>query len=217
MKFKSYIIPLLVLVLAGITVYLDAGMAGSGITFALALPLLDLDFDQDDNLPGVNVAYVSLADEIETEAVPVASPTTALEKITIVGSHVMEATKYFSKMYTTLGKGTLKFDPEGSRDFENFKISGELFFPSTKKEALAMSTALLGQDLIVEIEENAQEDFFLQVGTKKFPARINGSADWGTELNGEKGIKFSFETFHGKVPVYIYEGVIHLSDSSVIS
>lgn len=217
MKLHKFIMPLVVLTLAVITAYLDAGLVGSGVSMAMALPLLDLDFDQDDNLPGVNVAYVALADEIETEAIPIESPTSALEKITIVGNHIMVASMFFSKMYTTLGKGTLGFSAEGNRDFENFKATGSLFFPSTKKDALAMSAALLGQDLVIEIEENAQDNFFLQVGTKKFPARIVAAGDWGTELNGEKGVTFTFETFHGKVPVYIYEGTITLSDASVIS
>lgn len=196
------------LLVACLTGYFDLGLTGTGISFAATLPLMSLEFQGEDNLPGVNKAYIIRADEITTEAKPLASPATALERISVVGSHILAEGKYFIKMYSTLGKGTLNFAAEGSRDFENFKVGSTLFYPSTRKEALALSTALLGQDLIIMIEENADSDYFLQIGTKKLPARIVPSGDWGTELNGEKGITFTIEAFHGKCTPYIYDGSI---------
>ena len=41
--------------------------------------------------------------------------------------------------------------------------------------------------------------------------------DWGTELNGEKGITLTVDAFHGKATPYIYRGVIPLSVSSIVS
>lgn len=202
-----FIISFLVFIAALAITYFDAGAMEPGTMFAI-LPLIPLDFEGEDNLPGLNRAYVIKTKEIETEAKPIPNPTTALDKITIDGSHTLVTDAYFVPMYSTLGKGTLKFDAEGSRDFENFKVTGMLFYPSTKKEALAMATALLGQDLIIMGEENSEADHFLQVGTKKLSARIVSSGDWGTELNGEKGITFNFEAFHGKATPYIYDGSI---------
>jgi hypothetical protein len=216
---KKYIIPLIVLFLAAVVIGLDysfgTGLAGSGLTIAAGFPLLSIDFDGETNLPGIARGYVALCADIDTEAVPVASPATALEKITIVGSHSMESQKYFVKMYSTLGKGTLDFKAGGTRDFENFAIEGALFYPCTKADALALSTALLGQDVIVILEQNSDDLFFLQVGNKKLPARIVAEGSWGTELNGEKGISFKLSAFHGKATPYIYTGSIALSGETV--
>ena len=129
----------------------------------------------------------------------------------------MVALKYFVRLYSTQGKGTLNFTAEGGRDFENFSIGGTLFYPSTKSEALAMASAILGRDLIILVEENSDSDHFLQVGTKKLPARLVSSGDWGTELNGEKGITFTIQAFHGKKTPYLYTGVIPLAADNIVS
>jgi hypothetical protein len=171
MKTK-FIISILVLIAALALAYFDGGAIGTTLTIAGGLPLVSLEFDGEDNLPGVARGYIIKTKDIETEAKPDPAATEGDSAITIVGSHVLATDKYFVKMYSTLGKGTLKFESEGSRDFENFKVSGMLFYPSTKKQALAMSTAILGQDLIIELEENSDSDYFLQIGTKKLPAGL---------------------------------------------
>lgn len=211
------LLSLLVILVAGAIAYFDVGMVGSGVGMAMAFPLLSLDFEGEDNLPGVARAYCIPVADIATEAVPMENPTTALESITIVGSHTLAAIKYFKKMYSTQGKGTLNFAAEGGRDFENFSVGGTLFYPSTKAEALAMASAVLGVDMIIEIEENSDSDYFLQVGTKKLPARLVSNGDWGTELNGEKGITFTIQAFHGKKTPYIYNGVIALAADNIVS
>jgi len=178
---------------------------------------VSLDFTGEDNLPGIARAYVVPSNEIETFAEPVADPTTGEGEISIVGDHTLKSGKYFTKMYSTQGKGTLNFTTDGERDFENFKQGGELFFPSTKKEALAMSAALKGRDCIVLLEENSENDgYHLQVGTRRLPARLKPAGDWGTNLDGIKGITFTIEAFSGNAPVYLYSGIIPLSASEVI-
>jgi len=207
MKLRLFV-SLFILLLAFIAAFNDAGLIGTGITTLMSFPLIAIEFEGEDNLPGITRGYIIKTEDIDVEAVPSASPTTALESMTIIGSHTLATGKYFAKVYSTLGKGNLKFDSEGSRDFENFKTTGILFYPSTKKNAIAMASAILGQDIIIVLEENTETDYFLQVGTKKLPARIVSAGDWGTELSGEKGITFNIEAFHGKKPVYFYDGSI---------
>jgi len=218
---KKYIIPFLVLFLAAFVVFVEyhLGSAIPGFTLAIAggFPLIKAEFDGDSNLPGIARGYLIKTSDISNEATPIANPTTGKERITISGSHQLASQKYWVESYSTQGKGTLAFTAEGGRDFENFKISGTLFLPCTKEDYLALSTALLGQDLIVILEQNSDEDFFLQVGTKKLPARVVPSGDWGTELNGEKGITLTIDAFHGKATPYIYRGVIPLSNSIIVS
>jgi len=214
---KRYILGLLVLLVAAAVAYFDFGMLGSVVGFATVYPLISLDFDGDDNLPGVARAYVILVDDLETEAVPTAAPSTALEALQIVGNHIPSTGKYFIKMYSTQGKGTLNFAAEGGRDFENFSIGGSLFHPSTKDAALALASALLGRDVIILVEENSESSNFKQVGTTKLPARLVSAGDWGTELNGEKGITFTIQAFHGKKTPYLYTGTIPLSAEEVVS
>lgn len=208
------IIGFLVLAVALISSLFDGGLIGSGISFAMAFPLISLEFEGEENLPGMARGYFVKCEDIDTEAKSVSSPTTAEEAMTIIGSHTLATGKYFAKMYSTLGKGNLKFESEGSRDFENFKTTGILFYPSTKKAAISMASAILGQDLIIVLEENTETNYFLQVGTKKLPARVVSAGDWGTELNGEKGITFNIEAFHGKKPVYFYDGDIMLDGTT---
>jgi hypothetical protein len=191
--------------------YFDAGAIGIGIGMATTFPFISLEFGGEDNLPGIARGYLVRVSDIDTEAKPTASPTTDLERMKIVGSHSLAAGKYWAKIYSTLGKGNLKYENEGTRDFENFKTTGILFYPSTRKEAIAMSSAILGQDLIILLEENSESEYYLQVGTRKLPARVVSAGDWGSELNGEKGITFNIEAFHGKKPVYFYDGLIPLS------
>jgi len=216
MKFRI-LLSLLVLVLAGVVIYFDGGALVTGISMAGGLPLMSLDFDGEDNLPGIARAFLIDVDDIDTEAVPISNPTSGIEKITIVGSHTLATGKYFSKLYSTQGKGTASFSSEGGRDFENFALGATLFYPCTKKESLALSTTLLGKDLIVLLEQNSDEEFFLQAGNKKLPARLVAAGDWGTELNGEKGITFTLSAFHGKKPFFAYEGVIPLAADDIYS
>jgi len=205
---KKYIIAIFVIFVAFTVAYFDGGLLGSGIGLATVFPFLTTEYEGEDNLPGIARGYIIRTADIDVEAKPVASPTTTEAAMTIIGSHTLATGKYFAKLYSTLGKGNLKFESAGSRDFENFETTGILFYPSTKKQALALSSAVLGQDLIIVLEENSDSDYLLQVGTKKLPARIVAKGDWGTELNGEKGIEFSIQAFHGKKPVYFYDGAV---------
>jgi len=213
---KKYLIAIFVILVAFTVAYFDFGIIGTAVSFA-ALPLIPLDFDGDDNLPGVARAYVILVDDLEVEAKPVSNPATALAALQIVGNHIPKTAKYWIKMYSTQGKGTLSFTAEGGRDFENFSIAGLLFHPSTKDDALALASALLGRDLIILIEENSESANFKQVGTVKLPARLVSSGDWGTELNGEKGITFTIQAFHGKKTPYLYAGTIPLAADEIVS
>lgn len=179
---------------------------------------VSLVYDGSDNLPGVRRAFAIRVADIQTFAAPVANPTTGLEQITLVGNFVPKTGKYFAEMYNTQGKGALNFESGGSRDFEHFKKGSELFFPSTKKEALAMVATVKGQDCIVIFEENSENDgYYLAAGTQKLAARLTASGDWGTNLDGEKGITFKMEAFHGTVPMFVYDGTIPLSATEVIN
>jgi hypothetical protein len=192
------------------------GMYGFGVVGYAALPpLVTLDYEADCNLAGIKRAYVIPVEDIATFAVPVTTPTTGEQMISIVGSHTLESTKYWKRMYSTQGKGTLNFTIEGERDFERFKIGGSLFYPSTSKEAIAAAAVYKGRDVIILVEANSDDGFFIQVGTEKVPARIKPSADWGTELNGEKGITFEIDNM--QCNMLIYEGVIPISVSEIVS
>lgn len=215
--FSLICLSLFVLWMFDLTGFVDIfGSSTGGLMLAALPPLVSLDYDSDCNIAGIKRAFVIPVEDIATFAVPVANPTTQEARISIVGSHTLDSSKYWVKMYSTQGKGTLNFSSEGGRDFEKVKIGGSLFYPSTAKAAMAAAVGYLNRDVIILLEPYSDDGCFWQVGTEKIPARIKPSGDWGTELNGEKGITFEIDHM-ACLPPYAYEGVIPISVSEVIS
>jgi len=175
----------------------------SGSSMWAVLPLVALTSDKGDNLAGVRKAYVIPVEDITT------FPDLDNDKTTLLLDFVLVATKKWIPMYSTANKGTLTFSKEGERDFESFSIGGSVFYPSTNANAMKMSNALLGRDVIILIEENSDNGFYICVGTTRIPARLNPSGDWGTTINGEKGITFEIETWSKYTPA-LYSGEIVL-------
>ncbi len=167
------------------------------------LPLVALTSDKGDNLAGVRKAYVIPVEDITT------FPDLDADKTTLLLDFVLAATKKWIPMYSTANKGTLNFAKEGERDFESIKIGGSVFYPNTSKAAMQMANALLGRDVIILVEENSDNDFYVCVGTQRIPARLNASADWGTAMNGEKGVTYEIECWSKNTPS-LYSGAIIL-------
>lgn len=182
----------------------------------MALPPLDtLEYSAECNIAGIKRAFVITVEDIATFAAIAPNAATNKAKLLLIGSHTLDSGKFWVKMYSVQGKGTMTFSIEGARDFEKVKINASLFYPSTHLDAVAAAMGYKNRDVIVLIEANSDDDCFWQIGTEKIPVRIKPSGNWGTELNGEKGITFEIEQI--QCMLYAYQGVIPISATEVIS
>lgn len=179
------------------------------------LPIIDLDFEGGCNIAGIKKAYVIDVDEIETFAELTDTPVVEEDGVLLVGSHTLEAAKFWASMYSTVDKGSLTFTQEGERDFAKWVADGIIFYPNTDTKAIAKAQNIMNRDVIILVEDNGSEDQFMQIGTKKQPARLVPTVDFGTERNGEKSTQFTIENI--QCNLLIYRGVIPLEGGEIIS
>ena len=179
------------------------------------LPIIDLDFEGECNIAGIKKAYIIDVDDIDVFAELTDTPAVEEDGVLLVGSHILKAAKFWASMYSTVDKGNLAFNQEGERDFAKWAAEGIIFYPNTDTKAIAKAQNVTNRDLIILVEDNGNEDQFVQIGTKKQPARLVPAIDYGTERNGEKSTQFNIENI--QCNLLIYRGVIPLEGGEIIS
>lgn len=177
-------------------------------TFSAAALLWE---DGTENMGGFrNYLYLIPISHIATEAELVDNPTTDAEHVTLVGSHVLVAGKYWKKIYATPNTIKLTPEPQGEIDGQSFKPKGELFSPGSGDAVNALARQVNnGNFVLVLVEENGRR---IQVGSKGHPARLKPSPDMGMAAADRKGFKFEFES-DSYVAILRYNGEIVLSET----
>ena len=142
-----------------------------------------------------------------------ADPTTFAEGGEIETAHTFKAGKGWLKLYSTEDTSGLMDESVGERDGKSFKNKVTVFHPGTKSAVLGLIRYLNNTGVIFLAQES--EGAFRQVGSRRFPAKIDSSTvDTATTTDGRKGCTFEISAAnHLPSPVYPFT-VEYLSEAS---
>jgi len=165
------------------------------------------------NTPGLKeIGYFALKSEIETFPVLPDSPGTPAEEVTLSGTFVMTAEKYFKKLFSTEGNAKVEGESQGEMDNETYLQKAHWVHPGTKAEALAYcKLAKLYDCVFIFVERDGERRV---VGNTSWRTKVKAADSTGDENTSKKGITIEVETTDvGPAP--LYNGAIPLDPTPV--
>ncbi len=150
-------------------------------------------------------AFPTIVDKPEAE-------TTAALYANYVGDFVLKATKKFSKIYSTQGKGKVSFEPVGETDTRMYMNKGTLSFPDLTDEARAYAKEAANGDYVYVIPTPNKR--FHVIGSADYRATSQISGDSGDAPGSSKGLTINLEC-PDVTPLPRYVGEILLADGSL--
>jgi len=182
---------------------------------ALAFVFGDLGWDDEsENMGGLtSEMYIGIYQHIATWPALPANPATDIEAVTLGGSFLMATEKFFIKVYAT--PDTAKMEPEnqGEVDGQSFRQKGELFYPGTRKEAIAFARKINNaRGCIIGIDPNTGDRYV--VGSKDKPVYFKPSVSTGGAAADRRGVKLEFYS-DSFLPFAFYNGAIPLSEGDI--
>ncbi|MBW6490838.1 MAG: hypothetical protein K0B15_06535 [Lentimicrobium sp.] len=182
---------------------------------AMAFIFADLDWeDEPENMGGLtSEMYIGLSGHIATWPTLISNPQTDEEAVTLQGSFAMNLDKHFIKVYSTPDTAKLEPENQGETDGQSFKQKGELFYPGTRKEAVAFARKINNaRGCIIGIDPNTGERYV--VGSKEKPVYFKPSVSTGGAAADRRGVKLEFNS-DSFLPFAFYDGAIPLSSGDI--
>jgi len=182
---------------------------------AMAFIFADLNWeDEPENMGGLtSELYIGISGHIATWPTLTADPTTDELAVTLQGTYIMNEGKHFIKVYSTPDTAKMTPENQGEVDGQSFRTKGELFYPGTRKEAIAFARKINNaRGVIIGTDPNTGERY--AVGTKEKPVYFKPSVDTGGAAADRRGVKLEFwsDSF---LPMAFYDGAIPLSDGDI--
>lgn len=136
--------------------------------------------------------------------------TPANKKYTITTPHTLAQGKKFSKMYSAIEKGQLKFESLGGRDATGFKVTGTAYIPGDSDDLNYFTNECQGDRFIVIMKR--ADGKMIQIGTEDFPATIRAAHDSETVTGDSTGYTVTIEAY---MPFkLIYDAVVPLTPAA---
>jgi hypothetical protein len=182
---------------------------------AMAFVFADLDWtDEPENMGGLtSEMYIGLSGHILTWPTLKIDPATDEEAVSLVGSFIMEEAKHFIKVYSTPDTAKLEPENQGEMDGQSFKQKGELFYPGTRKEAVAFARKINNaRGCVIGIDPNTGDRYV--IGTKEKPVYFKPSVSTGGAAADRRGVKLEFSS-DSFLPFAFYDGPIPLSSGTI--
>ncbi|MHC1775689.1 MAG: hypothetical protein AB9834_09780 [Lentimicrobium sp.] len=182
---------------------------------AMAFTFGDLEWeDEPENMGGLtSEMYIGLSGHIVTWPTLALNPTTDEQAVTLQGTFVMAADKHFIKVYSTPDTAKLEPENQGETDGQSFRQKGELFYPGTRKEAIAFARKINNaRGCIIGIDPNSGERYV--VGSKDKPVYFKPSISTGGAAADRRGVKLEFSS-DSFLPFAFYDGAIPLSAGDI--
>lgn len=189
--------------------------AASGTGLAMAFTIGDMVGDTEpENMGGFgSTFYWAFRQDISVWPTPNSAPTTALEAVKLTGNYTMVDSKKFIQLYSTPRTAGGSAESQGELDAKSFLNKLELFYPSTKEEAIAMARKFNNASgVLIAIDPNTNKR--IQLGSQNLPCVVSAKVDWGKAPADRRGVTLTFET-DSFVPNWFYEGPIPLSGSTI--
>ncbi len=130
---------------------------------------------------------------------------------TYKGDFVLKSGKYFQKIYSTQGKGSITSEATGETDSKMFINHGTFSFPDISPAALGLAKASVNDDYVY-IAKSAGR--YHVIGSPDYRSTTTPAPTSGDAAGSAKGITFTVDCPDvSSLPVY--EGVLQLSDGSL--
>ena len=186
-----------------------------GVTTAMAFAFTDMTFDDYPESMGgfASVAYIGFIPEIATFPTRNLNPSTNAEAIKLIGSYGMKAEKKFIEVYVTPETFGATAENQGEIDGKSFHIKGEIFYPGTEADCLALCRKINNaRGVLIGINPNTGERY--NFGEQYLPVRFKPKVDFGKGPADRRGATIEWEC-DSFVPAWVYEGSIPLSTSVI--
>jgi hypothetical protein len=164
--------------------------------------------DTTDNVGGTKAQiFVVETKDIDTEGVPMSSPTTLAEKVTISDTHVLATGKKFTAIDVELDTGELQAKIAGDRGGKSVKPEVDFQLSRFNPQSLGFMKTVNNGRFIVLVP--LPDGSVVQVGSKDFPAEINAEGSTGKNASGVRATKFKVESMANAI--FFYQGTIDLT------
>jgi hypothetical protein len=182
-----------------------------GVTMAMAFAFTDMTFDDYPESMGgfASVAYIGFIPEIATFPTRNLTPSSNDEAIKLLGSYAMKENKKFIEVYVTPETFGATAENQGEIDGRSFKIKGEIFYPGTEADCLALCRKINNaRGVIIGINPNTGVRY--NFGEQYLPVRFKPKVDFGKGPADRRGATIEWEC-DSFAPAWVYEGSIPLS------
>ncbi|MBR6457597.1 MAG: hypothetical protein IKS71_03265 [Bacteroidales bacterium] len=143
---------------------------------------------------------------------PDASPAPAVKDLSVYkGDFVLKTGKYFDKIYSTQGKGSISSEPIGETDCMMFNNNGVFSFPDLTPEALAFVKSAVNDDYVYIVPAAGRYHI---IGSPDYRCKTSAPSNSGDEPGSAKGVTINV-TCPDVTPLPLYEGDIVLSDGTL--
>lgn len=152
-------------------------------------------------------AYFIPSSYIETYGKPDPAGTTAASLVTIVGNHVLKASKVPIALDVLFDKSGVNGSFDGEVLSGVFQATLECFMPQLSAQNLGSAGAIKNFRGILLFKRTFGGTDWLQIGSEEILARPIPGGTFGTGVGptGEPGIRVNFQG-HSHMPLFIYQG-----------
>lgn len=160
---------------------------------------------QEENMGGTKqYIFIAPVRDFATIQTVVSGPTTESAVSEITAAHTFATGKCFKKIYCTLDKGEVGFEPQGDRDGRSFAQKVKIFHPGASTDKIGFASLMKNDKFIVLVP--LADGQVIQVGSADFYAEILPKFSSGTNSAGLRGFEFDISSV---APVnYVYSGAI---------
>lgn len=130
---------------------------------------------------------------------------------TYQGDFVLQTGKYFQKIYSTQGKGSITSETMGETDCKMFTNHGTFSFPDLTPEALGFSKASVNDDFVY-IAKSAGR--YHVIGSPDYRSTTSIAPTSGDTAGSAKGITFTVDC-PDVTPLPVYVGKIVTADGTL--
>lgn len=126
------------------------------------------------------------------------------------GDFVLQQGKYFQKIYSTQGKGSITSEPTGETDSMMFINHANFSFPDLSPVALGFSKASVNDDFVYIVKSAGR---FHVIGSPDYRSTTKPAPGSGDQPGSAKGVVFTVDC-PDVTPLPVYKGKIVLADGT---
>lgn len=127
------------------------------------------------------------------------------------GNFTQKPEKYWQKIYSTQGKGSITAETTGEKDCKMFINHANLSFPDLSPEALGFAKSSVNDDFVYIVKSAGR---YHVIGSPDYPSETSSAPTSGDAVGSAKGITFTVDC-PDVTPLPIYEGTIALEEGTL--
>jgi len=156
---------------------------------------------QEDNMSGTQqVLWWAPVRHFASIKKPSLTPADLTEAVEITTPHTFLTGFCFQKLYGTLDKGEVNFDPQGEEDGISFVQKAKWFYPGAKSEAIGFASIIKNEPVIVIIPLSDGQK--IQIGSEEFYAKFKPKFMTSNNGGSTRGHEFEISSMGPRNIVY---------------